>query len=271
MRFLRGSVSVVGVALCFLLVAGCTAKKDIRLEMRRETVIHDPVISSLKISPSGNIDTRDRGYDVTVSMEGDPGLVATFDVEGAFDGRSMEEVEPGVYRATFAVPKGATGSVSAVGHLVHPPSGANQEFKTARALSYKPSPPPPPPAPKVCDAAMARDFDQRLREVTAYFEFDSFEITDDAKSVLTSNKALLASNPLCTIFVLGHADWTGEDVYNDYLSNQRAEAVVAFLETMGISNTRIVRHAYGSKKPADKSIQKRNRRVELRAINPYGS
>jgi outer membrane protein OmpA-like peptidoglycan-associated protein len=204
-------------------------------------------------------------------MEGDPGLVATFDVEGSFDGRSMEEVEPGLYRATFSLPKGATGSVSAVGHLVHSPTGANQEFRVVRALSYKPSPPPPPPVPKVCNPEMARAFDQRLQSATAYFKFDSFEITDDAKSVLTSNKALLASNPLCTIFVLGHADETGEDVYNDYLSNQRAEAVVAVLETMGISNTRIVRQAYGSRRPVDKTDRKRNRRVELRAINPYGS
>jgi outer membrane protein OmpA-like peptidoglycan-associated protein len=260
--------TITGAVICVLAVAGCATKKDLKLEMTRETVIHDPVISRMTMDPSGKLDTRDGGHTVTVRLEGDPGLEATFDIEGRFDGRSMQEVEPGVYQGTFTVPQGGTGNASAVGRLVHPPSGASQEYRMAGALTFRPSSPPPP---KECTPEMARAFDRELRGLTSYFGFDKYELSDEAKAALAAGKDVLLARQLCTIFVLGHTDEAGEDEYNNRLSVKRAEAVEAYLNSLGISNARIVRRAYGESYPANEKARHRNRRVELRAFNPYGS
>jgi outer membrane protein OmpA-like peptidoglycan-associated protein len=255
--------------LCLLAIAGCAAKQDLKLEMTRETVLHPPVISSVALDPSGEIDTRGRGSEVRVTMTGDPGLDATFDVEGRFEGRPMEEIREGVYRGSFDVAPGDRGDLWVTGHLVHAASGANESRRADRALALRPSP-PPPPKPRTCTRAMAAQFDQAIRGTTVYFEFDRSDLTDEARAVLVAKRDALASTPLCTVYVLGHADRTGDERYNDELSNRRANTVAGFLESLGIANTRVVRRHFGEQHPASESDLSRNRRVELRAVNPYG-
>jgi outer membrane protein OmpA-like peptidoglycan-associated protein len=260
---------VAGGLACLLAIAGCAGKKDLKLEMTRETVIHPPVISAIALDPSGVFDTRGRGSTVNVTMTGDPGLDATFDVEGRFEGQTMEETEAGVYRGSFEVVPGEEGDLWVVGHLVHAESGANQDYRSDRALTLRPSP-PPPPEPKVCTREMAAAFDQKIRGLTTYFAFDEHDLVEESKATLTANREVLSSEPLCTIFVLGHTDDVGEEQYNDALSAKRAATVVGFLETLGISNTRIVERHFGEHHPANGANRSRNRRVELRAVNPYG-
>lgn len=260
---------VAGGLACLLAIAGCASKKDLKLEMTRETVIHPPVISAITLDPSGEVDTWDRGSTVEVTMTGDPDLDATFDVEGRLDGRPMEEIEAGVYRGSFEVAPGEKGDLWVVGHLVHAASGASQDHRASRALALRPSP-PPPPEPEVCTRDMAAAFDQKIRGLTTYFGFDKHDLTDEAKATLTANRGVLASEPLCTIYVLGHTDDVGDEQYNDALSDRRAAAVVGFLESLSVSNARIVQRHFGEQYPANGANPSRNRRVELRAVNPYG-
>jgi outer membrane protein OmpA-like peptidoglycan-associated protein len=221
------------------------------------------------LDPSGEIDTRGRGSTVNVTMTGDPGLEATFDVEGRFEGRPMDEVEPGIYRGSFEVAPGDQADLWVVGHLVHAESGASQDYRADRGLVLRPST-PPPPKPKVCTREMAGEFDKAIRGMTTYFEFDKFDLHEEAMNALTANRGVLSSTPLCTIYVLGHTDSVGDEQYNDVLSDKRAAAVAQFLETLGVTNTRIVRRHFGEQHPASQGDRSRNRRVELRAVNPYG-
>ena len=117
---------------------------------------------------------------------------------------------------------------------------------------------------------MAAAFDQRIRGLTTYFEFDKHDLTEGAQAALTENRGVLSSEPLCTIFVLGHTDDIGDEQYNDALSARRAATVVRFLESLGVSNTRIVKRHFGEQHPANGVNRPRNRRVELRAVDPYG-
>lgn len=258
------------------LVASGTAcsnkKKLIKLEMTRETVITAPTIESLTLDPSGKIDTRERGYTVEVTMIGDPGLDATFDVEGRIEGRAMQEVEPGVYAGSFNAVAGETGSLSVVGHLLHSASGARQSLRETGALELWLSP-VPSMASGECTEAMKAEFDAVLRPLTVYFPSAESDLDGTARSLLRDNLGTLESYPFCTIHVLGHSDSSGEERLNELLSWERAMEISRFLESLGIPRYRIEPHYFGESQPANGSQTRdalaRNRRGELRALNPY--
>lgn len=267
MRVSKRSLLAAGGLVCLTAALGCAGKTDLKLEMTRETVVRPPEISSVSLSPSGKLDTRESAHTITVTLRGDPGLRATFDVEGRLEGRELREVEPGVYRGSFDVGRGETGELRVVGQLMHDPSGAHREFRAPGVVSAWRSEPPV----ETCTTEMAQAFDKVLRQLTSYFPFDQAELSDQARAKLDEHRDVLASNPLCTIYVLGHADEVGADAYNLELSEKRALAVVEYLASIGVSNTRIVERHFGESRPASDRDRTLNRRVELRAFNPYGS
>ena len=131
------------------------------------------------------------------------------------------------------------------------------------------------PAPTVCTTEMAVKLDEVLRQLTSYYEFDKQELARKNRKLLSKNRKALNAHPSCKIFVLGHADPAGEDPYNRHLSQQRAENVVAFLESLGVDRDRIESRPYGETYPAADGRtlidRARNRRAELRSHDPYGS
>ncbi len=131
------------------------------------------------------------------------------------------------------------------------------------------------PAPTVCTTEMAVELDQALRRLTSYYEFDRHKLARKNRKVLSKSREALNAHPPCKIFVLGHADPEGEEPYNQHLSRQRVENVVAFLESLGVDRDRIEARPYGEVYPAvdGRTLidRARNRRVELRSHDPYAS
>jgi outer membrane protein OmpA-like peptidoglycan-associated protein len=78
---------------------------------------------------------------------------------------------------------------------------------------------------------------------------------------------LMQQNPGLVIEIAAHTDDQGDDDYNFKLSERRAQSVVSYLTTKGISGKRYVARGYGKTKPvvANDSDETRaqNRRVEL--------
>ena len=72
------------------------------------------------------------------------------------------------------------------------------------------------------------------------------------------------------IDIIGHTDSVGDASYNQYLSEQRAAAVKAYLVARGVEEGRIRVSGYGEAKPrsTNDTIEGRrlNRRVEVRVI-----
>ncbi|HOY97441.1 MAG TPA: OmpA family protein, partial [Catalimonadaceae bacterium] len=87
-----------------------------------------------------------------------------------------------------------------------------------------------------------------LRNV--YFDFDQAEISDRSNHELDMLYKMLTENDKLIIEVSGHADFLGEDDYNNELSKKRAEKVVAYLTSKGIDKGRLRAMGYGEKKPA---------------------
>lgn len=108
-----------------------------------------------------------------------------------------------------------------------------------------------------------------IRNDEAKFEFESYELGDEAKVVLDKFvEILIAQNKGLYLEIQGHADSSGPEDWNVFLGKKRAEAVMEYLH----NNYHIPLHrmeviSYGSDKPiADNSTREgrsQNRRVMI--------
>lgn len=100
------------------------------------------------------------------------------------------------------------------------------------------------------------------------FEFDSAQLTPDARQQLDKLAAALASEKLGTsnFAVEGHTDASGGAEYNQSLSEARARSVQKYLSGAGgIEDTRLVVVGKGETQPTDPANPESaiNRRVEI--------
>jgi OOP family OmpA-OmpF porin len=99
------------------------------------------------------------------------------------------------------------------------------------------------------------------------FETGKATIKPESEPVLKELLGLLQKQPDWSLLVAGHTDNAGTDALNAPLSQQRAEAVVAWLTAKGVDRSRLVPAGFGSKKPlADNGTEDgraKNRRVDL--------
>lgn len=118
-----------------------------------------------------------------------------------------------------------------------------------------PPPPPPPPAPRG---------EIRLQGVT--FATNSAELIPQSATALDTQVRQFQQYPSLVIEVRGYTDSRGSAEFNLKLSQRRAEAVMDYLKTHGVSN-QITARGYGKADPiADNSTkegQLANRRVVL--------
>jgi OOP family OmpA-OmpF porin len=99
------------------------------------------------------------------------------------------------------------------------------------------------------------------------FDLDSADLTEQARQSLNEFAKALKDNRLraATFVVEGHTDARGEAVYNDKLSERRAQAVSAFLLANGVDASRVEAVGLGEQKPRVADIYDPvNRRVEMR-------
>ena len=93
-----------------------------------------------------------------------------------------------------------------------------------------PAPPPPPPPPKKCDFSATLINDQT-------FAFNKATLSDAAKAKIDAEvlPKLMGCAKVDFINVTGHTDRLGSHQYNQKLSEKRADAVVAYLKSKGVS------------------------------------
>lgn len=87
-------------------------------------------------------------------------------------------------------------------------------------------------------------------ENTVNFEFNSAVLDADAQAVLRRQADWIRQFPEIRFRVYGHTDLVGSDAYNRRLGQRRAEAVVAYLGSLGISRSRLEAVvSYGESRP----------------------
>ena len=102
---------------------------------------------------------------------------------------------------------------------------------------------------------------------TVLFDFNSAELTDEAKNVITTHAQFLMDNPQFSITLEGHADERGSNDFNKALGEKRAAAIMQSLLDQGIKADQISSVSYGEEKPAvlgnNDEAWRSNRRAEF--------
>lgn len=78
-----------------------------------------------------------------------------------------------------------------------------------------------------------------------FYDFDKWDIREDAKPELDNIVTILTENPRINIELGSHTDSRGTARYNEVLSQRRAESAVAYIVSRGIDPSRITAKGYG--------------------------
>ena len=99
------------------------------------------------------------------------------------------------------------------------------------------------------------------------FEFDSYDLSGNARDVLKGNADWLRSNPSARIEVEGHCDERGTSEYNLALGARRSQTAKDYLVSLGISPERISTISYGEEIPVctepNENCWRQNRRARF--------
>ena len=99
------------------------------------------------------------------------------------------------------------------------------------------------------------------------FPFNSTEILPDGKNNLQQLASSLDKYPNSDILIVGHTDSVGTDAYNMDLSQRRAQAASAYLQSLGVPARRLQTAGRGESEPITSNDtdegRQRNRRVEV--------
>jgi outer membrane protein OmpA-like peptidoglycan-associated protein len=100
------------------------------------------------------------------------------------------------------------------------------------------------------------------------FDFDKAEIRPDAAAALAGLATVIRGYPAGRVEIGGHADAKGNAIYNQRLSERRAEAVKRWLvEREALAADRLATRGFGKSRPvADNGTEagrQKNRRVEV--------
>jgi len=111
------------------------------------------------------------------------------------------------------------------------------------------------------------DFSPTPNLKTIYFDFDKYNLRDDARRMLDVNAEILRSNSDMNILIEGHCDERGTDEYNLALGERRGQAAREYLVRLGIDASRINVLSYGEERPVapghDEESWALNRRGEF--------
>lgn len=111
--------------------------------------------------------------------------------------------------------------------------------------------------------ALAERFSAEVPD-TINFAFNSYELSDEARSILKKQADFIRQFPEVRFRVFGHTDKVGSNAYNQRLGLRRAQAAVAYLSSLGISRSRLEAVvSYGETRPliATNEAEVRNRRT----------
>jgi peptidoglycan-associated lipoprotein len=244
--------ALLGVLLAAIVVFGanCSKKKVTPPTATSRTETAAPVATSHPaptISLSASPSTIERGQSATITWSTSNATTVTIDggigtVE-ASGNRSVSPAASTTYSAKASGPGGTANAETRV--TVTPPTGGT----TSSTLT-------------ITDMEF---FTTYIKDV--FFDFDSFDLREDARQVLREDARALAERPKIQVVVEGHCDERGSESYNLALGDKRANVAKEFLVGQGISQDRIETISYGEERPFalghDEAAWAQNRRAHF--------
>jgi outer membrane protein OmpA-like peptidoglycan-associated protein len=147
------------------------------------------------------------------------------------------------------------------------PADVRARQETAVDLALRPK----PKQPKVSVTAKEITIKEQIQ-----FALDSAVILPESFGILTEIADTVIRHPeIKRLEVQGHTDNSGTAEHNQLLSEQRAEAVRAWLVQHGVDSDRLVARGYGQEKPLVPNVtvanRAQNRRVQFIILEKDGS
>ncbi len=118
-----------------------------------------------------------------------------------------------------------------------------------------------------------KEVQNRLTEYAKTINFNTSKSSfkNDAYPTLQAITAILKEYPQANFRVEGHTDSSGSEASNQRLSDSRAQAVVDYLVTNGVSRARLTARGYGESAPIapnnTRAGRAANRRVDVKLVN----
>ena len=106
-----------------------------------------------------------------------------------------------------------------------------------------------PPAVQVQSNTMSEEEEFKANVQDIFFDYDSYDVRDDAHSVVARDAAYLSSHPNAKIVIGGYCDDRGSNEYNLALGQNRAESARKALQAAGVDASRMRVVSYGKEKP----------------------
>jgi peptidoglycan-associated lipoprotein len=112
-----------------------------------------------------------------------------------------------------------------------------------------------------------KDPNNPLAKRSVYFDYDSFVLKDEYRTVVETHAKYLNTNRSRKVIVQGNTDERGSREYNLALGQKRAEVVRKSLLTLGVSDAQIEAVSLGEEKPKSQGLDEaafaENRRADL--------
>lgn len=113
----------------------------------------------------------------------------------------------------------------------------------------------------------AEQFTARSGLEDVHFEFNSVQLSEQAKTILMANAEWLNANPDAVVTIEGHCDDRGTSSYNHVLGEKRAIRTKNYLTRLGVSDERLQVMSFGKENPAcwdpTEPCYQKNRRAHL--------
>jgi outer membrane protein OmpA-like peptidoglycan-associated protein len=138
------------------------------------------------------------------------------------------------------------------------------------------------PEDKKCDTLISLECTMGINTGNAFinldqvlYDYNKWDLRSESIIELDKLVKYMKSNDL-KVELSSHTDSRGEDVYNEWLSQQRSNSCVNYIISKGISSTRIIAKGYGEyrlKNKCENNVEcteeehQQNRRTELRIIS----
>jgi len=101
--------------------------------------------------------------------------------------------------------------------------------------------------------AQSDQLEKVVFDAGALFDFDAYQLRPEGRASLDDFVSRLKGTTLGMIRAVGHADRLGSEGHNQILSEDRAEAVKAYLVSKGIEPDRVRAEGRGARQPVTKA------------------
>lgn len=130
--------------------------------------------------------------------------------------------------------------------------------------------PEPKPEPKQIETVAVKEAPAAPKVIAfenILFDFDKYNIRNDAKPSLKAVSEYLTKNSSAKMLLEGHCDERGTNEYNLALGEKRAKSARDYLVSLGVKKDRLETISYGEEKPLctekTESCWQQNRRVQF--------